>query len=113
MACILLAFVATIVKQPEIIPIFLLFFAIVYALIMLQWGRVSILVFCLREFDKLDKQTQADYYWVKRWLARLLRFVESQPIILFASDVNINWLYASFVSLDEPALCLELLLRSG
>jgi hypothetical protein len=52
----------------------------------------------------MDKQTQADYYWIKRWLARLLRFVESQPIILFASDVNINWLYVIVILAKLPPI---------
>jgi len=92
LAAVTLAFVATIVKQPQIIPIFLLFFFGVFGLIAVQLTRTSIFVFLLNEFDSLLPATQRDFIWIKNTLVRLMRYLESQPILLLAKKLNIHWL---------------------
>lgn len=104
-----IAIVAAIVNTPTVIPYFLLFFFVLFFFIMLQYSRVSIVLFLLSQFKTFSDEVKTKYSWIEVELSKLLHFVESAPILILTLSCDLKWLYDLYIYLIkyfiETKLC--------
>ncbi len=84
----MVAWVSNIVKDPDIVPVFVLFFLVSMLFVFGMYYRLSILLFFLHEFERLPAESQRKYARVKDFLLRMLRRVESSPVIAFVHRMS-------------------------
>jgi hypothetical protein len=91
LALVLIALVATVIKEPQTVPLFILFFAIIFGLVLLQVFRRKLVRFWLRHIESLPAEEQAGLVDRKTMLLSWIDFFEASPLLIFASNTNVHW----------------------
>ncbi len=93
---VLIALVATVIKQPETVPLFFLFFTVIFGLVLLQLFRRKLVRFWLRHIESLPAEEQAELVDRKTMLLSWLDYFEASPLLIFASTTNVHWYCCCF-----------------